>query len=88
MRRLPVTFLMTVGLMSAQPLSAFAQGTPSPTPGPTNPTQAQPSNPQAQPGATMVVNPTTEECRKGWNASLKWTKQQFEEFCSKLQASK
>ena len=54
-------------------------------PGPTNPT---PPNPQAQPGATMVINPTEEECRRGWNASLKWSKEQFDEFCSKLRASR
>jgi hypothetical protein len=65
---------------------ALAQGTPGPTPGPTNPTP--PPNPQAKPGATAVINPTTDQCRKGWDASMKWTKQQFDEFCTKLKASK
>jgi hypothetical protein len=64
--------------------SVLSQGTPSP--GPTNPTP--PPNPQAQPGATIVVNPTADQCRQGWNASMKWTKQQFEDFCHKLRVSK
>ena len=55
------------------------------TPGPTNPT---PPNPQAKPGATMVVNPTEDECQQGWNATLKWTKEQFEQFCGQMKASK
>jgi len=67
--------------------SGFGQGTPSPQPGPTNPTSPS-TNPQAQPGATIVVNPTVEECRRGWNPGLKWTKQQFEHFCATLRASK
>jgi hypothetical protein len=46
------------------------------------------TNPQAQPGATIVVNPTLEECRQGWNATLKWTKEQFQHFCTTLQSSK
>ena len=67
--------------------TSFGQGAPSPQPGPTNPTSPA-TNPQAQPGATMVVNPTVEECRQGWNPSLKWTKEQFEHFCATLRASK
>jgi hypothetical protein len=54
-------------------------------PGPTSPT---PPNPQSKPGATMVINPTEDECRKGWDATLKWTKEQFEEFCARLKVSK
>jgi hypothetical protein len=64
------------------------QGAPSPQPGPTNPTAPSSSNPQAQPGATIVINPTIEECRQGWNSSMKWTKEQFEHFCTTLQSSK
>ena len=55
------------------------------TPGPTKPVQP---NPQAKPGATMVLNPTQEECRRGWNPTLKWTKLQFDEFCTKQRAAK
>ena len=55
------------------------------TPGPTNPV---PPNPQAKPGATMVINPTEDECRSGWNQALKWTKEQFEQFCAQMKASK
>jgi hypothetical protein len=64
---------------------ARAQATPGPTPGPTNPSLP---GPQAKPGATMVVNPTEEECRKGWSPTLKWTKEQVEQFCAQLKASK
>jgi hypothetical protein len=67
--------------------ASLGQATPSPQPGPTNPGVSS-SNPQAQPGATIVVNPTTEECRQGWNSSMKWTKEQFEHFCTTLQSSK
>ena len=55
------------------------------TPGQTDPT---PPNPQAKPGATMVINPTDDECQKGWNSTLKWTKEQFEQFCTLLKAAK
>jgi hypothetical protein len=66
-------------------LSTMALAQNAPAPGPTNPL---PPNPQAQPGANMVINPTEQECRRGWNPSLKWTKQQFEEFCTRLGASR
>ena len=55
------------------------------TPGQTDPTAP---NPQAKPGATMVINPTEDECQKGWNATLKWTKEQFDQFCTLLKAAK
>jgi hypothetical protein len=63
--------------------AAAAQNTPAP--GPTN---ATPPNPRAQPGATIVINPTEQECRRGWDPSLKWTKEQFQGFCTRLGASK
>ncbi len=56
-----------------------------PTPDPTNLTQL---NPQAQPGATIVINPTEQECSKGWSPDMKWTKEQFDDFCGKLRPSK
>jgi hypothetical protein len=80
-KRLFVAFLVAVSCCIGA--AAFAQTGPSP--GPTNPV---PPNPQAKPGATIVVNPTTDECRSGWNASLRWTKEQFDDFCNKLGASK
>jgi hypothetical protein len=58
----------------------------SPTPGPTMPTP--PNQPLAKPGTDLVINPTTEECQKGWDPSVKWTKEQFAEFCAKLKAAK
>ena len=69
------------GALVSGAIAASAQTT---TPGPTNP--APP--PQSQPGATIVVNPTKDECARGWHPGLKWTKEQFEEFCTKLKASK
>jgi hypothetical protein len=71
------TLMLLIGMSSAS-----AQN----SPGPTNP--APQTNTQAKPGATMVINPTQEECRRGWNVTLRWTKEQFEQFCAQLRASK
>ncbi|HJZ32823.1 MAG TPA: hypothetical protein VKF35_17020 [Hyphomicrobiaceae bacterium] len=73
-------------LLAASVGAGLGQTTPSP--GPTNPTSPPSSNPQAQSGATIVINPTVDECRKGWDSSMKWTKEQFERFCTTLQSSK
>ena len=74
-------------LWAASVGASLGQAAPSPQPGPTNPSLPS-TNPQAQPGATIVVNPTLEEGRQGWNATLKWTKEQFQHFCTTLQSSK
>jgi hypothetical protein len=74
-------------LLAASVSTSLGQGAPSPQPGPINPAPP-PGNPQAQPGATIVINPTVEECWQGWNSSMKWTKEQFDHFCATLQASK
>lgn len=58
----------------------------SPTPGPTNPAPAP--NPLAKPGSDLVINPTAEECAKGWRPGLKWTREQFETFCTQIRTSK
>lgn len=76
---------MTVATAFGLALAATAVAQNLPAPGPTNPV---PANPQAKPGATIVVNPTEQECRRGWDPSLKWTKEQFNDFCSRLGASK
>ncbi|MDX2201823.1 MAG: hypothetical protein NW223_03675 [Hyphomicrobiaceae bacterium] len=77
---------MRVALLLAFTLAggALAAAQTSPSPGPVNPAP----NPQAQPGATIVINPTVEQCRRGWNDTMRWTRQQFAEFCTKLGASK
>lgn len=67
--------------------AAAAHAQTSPTPGPTNPTPPQ-SNPLAKPGTDMVINPTAEECQKGWSPDQKWTKEQFEGFCQQIRTSK
>ncbi len=64
-------------------LPAFAQQGPST--GPTNPI---PPNPMSKDGATMVINPTKAECQRGWQPGMRWTAEQFAEFCNKLGASK
>jgi len=84
----PMLIAATLLLVMTVSANAQVQGqspTPSPAPGPTNPV---PPNPQAQPGATIVINPTNDECSKGWSPSMRWTQEQFREFCSKLGASK
>jgi hypothetical protein len=86
LRRL--TLFASAALMLAVGASAsFGQGTPSPQTGPTNPTSPS-DNPQAQPGATIIINPTFHECQQGWNSSMKWSKEQFDKFCTMLKASK
>ena len=37
---------------------------------------------------TIVVNPTVAECTTGWNADLKWSKAQFDQFCATMSKSK
>jgi hypothetical protein len=64
----------------------FASTQTSPTPGPTNP--APQPNPLAKPGSDLVINPTTEECKQGWRPGLKWTKEQFEKFCTEMKTAK
>lgn len=83
MLRAPIRLATAAAALACAGL-AYAQT--SPTPGPTNP--APQPNPLAKPGADLVINPTTEECEKGWRPGLKWTKQQFEEFCTQLKTSK
>ena len=63
----------------------MAQGAPSPSPGPTNPV---PPAPQAKPGADLVINPTTDECQRGWDQSMKWSKEQFDGLCAQMKAAK
>ena len=43
---------------------------------------------QSKPGHDLAINPTTEECKKGWEAAVKLTKEQFEQLCAQMQAAK
>jgi hypothetical protein len=79
MRPLALSLVLAAGLA---PL-AYGQTT---SPGPTNPSP-QP-NPSAKPNSDLVINPTVEECEKGWHSEPRWTKEQFENFCGKMKASK
>ena len=75
--------ICAMALLLALPTAALAQN--SPGPGPTNPVPPFQEN---QPGLTMVINPTIEECRRGWNETVKWTREEFQKFCNQLGASK
>jgi hypothetical protein len=63
--------------------SAFAQD----STGPVNPNPPPPVNPSGD-AQTIIINPTAGECAKGWNPTLKWPKEKFDDFCTKLNASK
>jgi hypothetical protein len=63
--------------------AVFAQT--QPPPGPTKPAPAaslleQPSD--------LAISPTAEQCREGWNARMRWTRDQFESRCAQIVASK
>ena len=83
MRRL-ISAAVALAVHTALAATAFAQ-TPPPVPGPTNP---NPPTPSASGEKTIVINPTLEECRRGWVSTAQWTKEQFDQLCSKLQTSK
>ena len=60
--------LMLLILAPALPLTAIAQSNPPPS--------------KSEPG--IVINPTINECNKGWDgdAGVKWSKEQFDKFCA------
>ena len=78
--------LVAILAVAAVPCARLAGAQTSPTPGPTNPSPAP--NALSKPGADLVINPTTEECEKGWRPGLKWTQEQFEAFCTQMKTSK
>jgi hypothetical protein len=56
---------------------------------------AQSVPPQSAPPSTgqgtdrqIVINPTIEDCRRGWSSgdSAKWSKEQFDQFCAVLKS--
>lgn len=49
---------------------------------------AETSSHAKTPTSDLVMNPTTDECKKGWVVALKWTKEQFEQLCAQMQAAK
>ncbi len=77
--------IATLGCLLAT--SAIAQNSPAPSTGP-GPTRPVPPNPMSQPGADIVINPTSDECRRGWVSNMRWTKEQFDNFCARLGTSK
>jgi hypothetical protein len=58
----------------------------SPMPGPTRPEPAH--GPLARADVDIVVNPTLEQCRAGWNPTLRWTRDEFQAHCAKMQTAK
>lgn len=83
----PVAFIVAVALAAAlQPCVVPAAAQTSPTPGPTNPNA--PPNPLSKPGTDLVINPTADQCEEGWRPGLKWTREQFETFCTQIKTSK
>jgi hypothetical protein len=76
--------VLALALLLAPAAPVHAQ-TPPPTPGPTNPNPTQPPGVSEK---TMVVNPTLEECRRGWVTGSQWTKEQFDKFCADMTQSK
>ncbi len=57
-----------------------------PAPGPNKPPPT--TSPLAKPGTGVVINPTTEQCREGWNPSFKRTRAEFDAYCAQMTASK
>jgi hypothetical protein len=76
--------LAAVLAVAAIPCALIAGAQTAPTPGPTNPAP----NPLSKPGTDLVINPTAEECEKGWRPGLKWTREQFDTFCTQIKTSK
>ena len=55
--------------------------------GAVQPVVAQVVTPPVKPDQSIVVNPTIDECKNGWEAaSAKWSKEQFDQFCAVLQS--
>jgi hypothetical protein len=71
----PIALLCVSALASSAAAQTSAPSVPAP-------------NVQSKPGSTIVVNPTHEECTRGWTPGLKWSKEQFDDFCQKLGTSK
>ena len=82
---MPRAFALAASLVVAtMPYARIADAQTAPSPGPTNPAP----NPLSKPGTDLVINPTSDECEKGWRPGLKWTREQFEVFCTQMKTSK
>lgn len=86
MRRHSLPKILAISAVLAASWPALAQTPESnPNPGPTAPV---PPSSTGRPIETMVINPTTEECRQGWSNGMRWTKEQFDGFCEQMQRAK
>jgi|KBSSwiStaDraftv2_1062776.scaffolds.fasta_scaffold07509_2 hypothetical protein len=77
--KLAACVLVCIGLAGA----IFAQT--SPLPGPTVPAKTLPV---PDGGESLVINPTTGECRARWRRDLRWTREEFDKSCAHLGLSK
>jgi hypothetical protein len=84
------TFIIGVIVVVAAIYAAFGRlgSSTMPTPHVKAQIGAAETSSQSKPGYDLVINPTTEECKKGWEAAVKWTKEQFEQLCAQTQAAK
>ncbi len=55
---------------------------------PPGPTAPKTPLPVPKKGEDLVVNPTLDECKAGWHAGLKWSKEDFDKLCTQLRISK
>lgn len=83
----PIRSAVPVACCLLMATGALAQAAP---PGPTAPDRTVPEKmlPVPRPGDNMVLNPTLEECKAGGRPGLRWTKEQFDNFCTQFQISK
>jgi hypothetical protein len=71
----------SVGCLVMVSVASVAQGTQ-----PVPPSVLTPKQDSSE--KSMVINPTEEECSRGWNASMRWTSEQFTAMCTAMQKSK
>ena len=84
MSRFGLTSVITAVAVALMAIAASAQQPP-PATGPNNPVLPRSENKSDK---TIVINPTLDECRRPWDATMRWTHEQFEAFCTALLKSK
>jgi hypothetical protein len=68
-------------------IGLYAGGALAQTP-PTGPTVPPKTLPVPKGGESLIINPTTDECKVGWRPGLRWTQAEFDKFCRQLEISK
>jgi hypothetical protein len=84
------TFIIGAIIIAAVVYAAFGRlgSSTMPTPHVKAQLGAAETSQQSRPNSDLVINPTTEECKKGWEAAMKWSKEQFEQLCAQMRAAK